>query len=376
VSVISTAICSGILVVLLNDIITCYQIKGTQEGLMSSMISVGSLTALFTTIFLQGRFKKANFIIVSGLLATVMMIIQGIPMSFPMFLAAGLLMGYGNGGMDSCQSSFLADLNKEDTPRHMGAMHGIFGIGGVLTPIILKTMLRYYHWRTVYMIVGMVCLLLVVQFAIVTNYLKLRVSVVGKIEPKFSVMGIKKFIANKYTILLLLSLLFGAAAQSGMIVWTIRYVSLYLNSPELAGFCLSVYWIASTVSRFCSPMMPWKPYQFLTFGAITSAIIWALALVINLPIVIFVACILVGLASGSCIPMSLSEGVAINPEQTGISTSMLMIFKSFGQILSPIVVAFMSSMYDMRVGMLITAIFFGINGIFGILMIREKVKSK
>lgn len=375
VSVIATAICSGILVVLLNDIITYYQIKGTQEGLMSSMISIGSLAALFTTIFLQGHFKKAKFIIVCGLLAATMMIVQGIPMSFPMFLIAGLLMGYGNGGTDSCQSSFIADLNKEDTPRHMGAMHGIFGIGGVLTPIILHTMLKYYQWRTIYIIVGIVCFLLIMQFAIVTRYLNSRVSVVSRTESNFSVSSIKKFISEKYIVLLLLSMLFGAAAQSGVIVWTIRYVSIYLNSPDLSGICLSVYWVACTVSRFCSPLLPWKPYQIITFGAIASAIIWALALVINLPIVIFVACILVGLTSGSCIPMSISEGAAINREQTGMSTSMLMMFKSFGQILSPIVVAFIASRFDMQVGMLITAIFFGINGIFGILMMHVK-KSK
>lgn len=375
ISVISTAICSGILVVLLNDIITEYQIKGTQEGLMSSMISIGSLTALVTTILLQGYFKKAKFIIVCGLLAATMTVVQGIPMTFSMFLIASLLMGYGNGGTDSLQSSFLADLNKEDTPRHMGAMHGIYGIGGVMTPIILHIMLKHYHWRTVYIIVGMVCLLLILQFAIVTNYLKSRVSVVSRTESNFSVSSIKKFISEKYIILLLFSMLFGAAAQSGVIVWTIRYVSVYLNRPDLAGVCLSVFWIASTVSRFCSPMIPWKPYRILTYGAIASAVIWALALVINLPIVIFVACILVGLTSGSCIPMSLSEGAATNREQTGMSTSMLMIFKSFGQILSPIVVAFISSRYDMQVGMLITAIFFGINGMFGIFMIRSK-KSK
>ncbi len=343
---------------------------------MSSMISIGSLAALFTTILLQGHFKKAGFIIICGLLAASMLIVQGIPMSFPMFLIAGLLMGYGNGGADSCQSSFLADLNREDTPRHMGAMHGIFGIGGVLTPIILRAMLKYYHWRTIYIIIGAVCLIFIMQFAAVTKLVNSHISVVSRTESTFSMTGFKKFISERYTVLLLLSLFFGAAAQSGVIVWTIRYVSIYLNSPDLAGICLSVYWVASTVSRFVSPLIPWKPYQILTFGAIASAIIWALALTINLPVIIFAACILVGLTSGSCIPMSLSEGAAINREQTGMSTSMLMIFKSLGQILSPIVVAFVSSVSGMQTGMLVTAVFFGINGIFCVLMIRVKGKNQ
>lgn len=371
-SVISTAICTGVLAVLLNDIIASYQLEGTQEGLMSSMISVGALTALFTAILLQGYFKKTQFIIFFGLIATATMIIQGIPMSFPVFLLACIMMGFGNGGADSYQSSFLADLNKEDTPRHMGAMHGIFGIGGVLTPIVFNTMLKYYHWRTIYIIAGIVCMAFIIQFAIASKYLNKRLFVVSKVEPKFSFKGLNKLIFRKSFVLLLFCIFFSAAAQSGVIVWTIRYVSVYLNSPGLAGICLSVFWIATTVSRFCSPLIQCKPIKIMAIGAFISAALWATALAINSPISIFTACILVGLASGSGIPMSLSEGTSMFREQTGLVTSMLMISKSVGQILSPIMVAFISSKYQMQVGMLVTSVFFAVNGIFSVLVISKK----
>lgn len=374
-SVISTAICSGILAVLLNDIIASYQIEGTQEGLMSSMISAGALTALFTAILIQGCFKKTQFIIFFGLIAAAAMIIQGNPLSFSMFLLACIMMGFGNGGADSYQSSFLADLNKEDTPRHMGAMHGIFGIGGVLTPIIFNTMLKYYHWHTIYIIAGIVSMVFIIQFAIISKYLDKRLCVVSRVEPKFSIKGLTKLIFKKNFVLLLLCIFFSAAAQSGVIVWTIRYVSVYLNNPGLAGICLSVFWIATTVSRFCSPLIPWKPCKIMAIGAFVSAILWTIALVINIPFSIFVACILVGLASGSGIPMSLSEGTSMYKEQTGLVTSMLMISKSMGQILSPIIVAFVSSKYQMQIGMLVTSIFFAINGMFSISIINKKAKT-
>lgn len=368
-SVISTAICSGILAVLLNDIIESYQLKGTQEGLMSSMISIGALTALITSILLQGYFKKSRLIVFSGLTAAAALILKGISMPYLIFLTVCLLMGFGNGMADSYQSSFLADLNKEDTPRHMGAMHGIFGIGGVLTPVIFSKMLKHFYWRTVYIIAGIICIVFILQFAAISHFLEKRLSLVSKTEPKFSLNNFKNLLFNRHFVMLLLCIFFCAAAQSGMTVWTIRYVSMYLKSSDLSGLCLSAFWTASTVSRFCSPLIPWKPCKIIAAGAFISAITWTIALVINVPVSIFIACIMVGLASGSGIPLSLSEGTSMYGGQTGFATSMLMFFKTVGQILSPIMIAFISSKCQMRAGMLATSVFFAINGLFAVLFL-------
>ncbi len=372
ISVVATALWSGTLAVLLSDIIDFYSLSGTREGLMSSMISIGALIALLVSILIQGRFKKIQIIIVGGFLASMMLIVKGISMPFTMFLVACFIMGFGHGTADSCQSSFLADLNPGNTSRHMGFLHGIFGLGGVLTPILLQRLLKQFEWRTIYILVGLTCTVLIAQFAVVTHYLKKRVSVASRIEPKLSAADVKAFFRNKFYVFLLFCIFFGAAAQSGIIVWTIRYVFVSFNNPEIAAVCLSVFWITTTISRFCAPLLPLQTSQIMAWGAFISAVTWAAALAINLPLVICIACGITGLTSGSCIPMSLSEGAAINPEETGFSTSILMIFKTVAQILSPIIVAFVMSLNNMRTGMVVTSIFFVINGVFAALMVRRK----
>ena len=371
-SVVATALWSGILAVLLSDIIESYSLSGTREGLMSSMISIGALVALIATILCQGKFKKTQIIIVGGFLASATLLAKSIPMPFTMFLIACFVMGFGHGTADSCQSSFLADLNPGNTSRHMGFLHGIFGIGGVLTPILLQRLLKQFEWRTIYGIVGVACMLLIAQFAFVTHHMKTRVSVASRIEPRLTPADVKAFFRNKFYVYLLCCIIFGAAAQSGIIVWTIRYVFVTFNNPEIAAVCLSVFWIATTISRFCAPLLPLQTSQIMAWGAFISAATWAVALAINLPLAMCIACGITGLASGSCIPMSLSEGAAINPEETGFSTSILMIFKTIAQILSPIIVAFVMSLNDMRTGMVTASVFFAVNGVFAALMIRRK----
>lgn len=371
ISVIATAIWSGTLAVLLSDIINSYSLQGTQVGLMSSMISFGALAALVASIMYQSKFKKTQIIIFCGFLTSLMLITKGIPMLFVMFLGVCFAMGFGHGATDSYQSSFLADLNQGNISKHMGIMHGIFGIGAMITPIILHKLLKYYEWRTIYHIVGVVCILLIAQFAVVTRYMKSRVSVAGKIEPRLTMAIIKEFFKSKQNIFLFFCIFFGAAAQSGIIIWVIRYVTVSLNSPEIAVICLSAYWITSTISRFITPLLSFKTSQILAFGAFCAALIWTIAMIINLPLVICVASGIVGLVSGSCIPMSLSEGAAINPDKTGYSTSILMFFKTLAQMLAPIIVAFIMTIGSMSIGMYSASIFFVMNGVFAALMTRK-----
>lgn len=371
-SVVATALWSGTLAVLLSDIIDNYSLVGTNEGLMSSMISIGALVALMFTIVFQGRFKKPYIIIACGLLTTGMLVLKGFSMPFIVFLVICFMEGFGHGAVDSTQSAFLADLNHGKTAKHMGALHGIFGIGGVLTPIILHALLKSYEWRTIYMIVGVVCFILIVQFAFVTRYMKNRVSVASRIEQKLTIAGIKEFFSNRTCVFLLLCIFFGAAAQSGIIVWTIRYVSVSLGNPEIAAVCLSIFWVATTISRFGSPLLPLRPSVILASGAFISAITWTIALLVNQPLGMCIATGVTGLVSGSCIPLSLSEGAIMNPDKTGFSTNILMTLKTIGQILSPIIVAFVMSLGSMRTGMYVTSAFFLINGVFAALMIRRK----
>lgn len=338
---------------------------------MSSMISIGALAALFASIFFLGRLKKTRNIIFFGFITSVILVVQGIPMPFTMFLLACFVMGFGHGAVDSYQSSFLADLNRGKTARHMGALHGIFGVGGVLTPVILHELLKSFEWRTIYMIVGVVCFILIAQFAAVSRHMKLRFIEATRIEPKFSAAGIKEFLGNRYSVLLIFTIFFGAAAQSGIIVWTIRYISVSLQSPEIAAICLSIFWITSTISRFFSPLLPVAPSRILAFGALISAVIWACALTVNQPLVMCVASGITGLVSGSCIPLTLSEGAIINSGKTGLSTNILMASKTIGQILSPIVVAFVMSLGNMQTGMYVTSVLFLLNGVFAALMIKK-----
>lgn len=362
-SVVATAITSGTLAVMLNDIIRSYSLKGVEEGLMSSLVSAGAVTALLGTIILQGRVRKTQWIIGGGLLMSLMLMVKGASVPFGMFLTACFAMGLGLGVTDSCQSAFLADLTPSGSAKYMGALHGVFGIGSFLTPTILHRLLGVLPWRSVYILQGALCLVLILQFALATGTLGRQIPVAAYREQKFDRQSFERFFKNKYFLLLLCSLFFGAAGQSGVIVWTLRYVSVYLGSPAIATVSLSLFWVTSTLSRFAAPHLPLSPSRILAYGAFISAVAWGAAIGISTPLSVCFACCLAGLASGACMPMSLHEGATICPGSTGVPTSVLMIVKTVAQAVAPLAVAYAMSLWDMRNAMFVTAVFFALNGV-------------
>ena len=367
VSAFSTAIATGILPILLSEVINTFGITGIKEGLMSSTVCIGSLVALFLIIFLQKKFNKEYIIIFLGILTAVMLLIQGMAKNYYLFLCLCFIMGFGNGGVDTCQSSFLTDLNPKTTLKKMGILHAIFGLACIVNPIIFSKLLRNYSWRTIYFIASIMCFIFILQFAISTY---LNKDVVANLSPRKGLSnGIDLlFFKSKYSVAIAIFIFFGAAAQSGVITWVIRYVTLALGQKQTATFCLSLYWVFATISRLFSPRIPLKPYEIICLGALISAVAWAVSIATNIPVMICIASAIVGLTSGSCIPMCLSEGANNNRRNTGFATSFLMTVKTIGQILSPIIISYLMNTFSMKTGLYVTSVFFLIDAVLWILL--------
>ena len=371
---VATAIGTGTMGVMLSYIISSYGLAASQEGYMSSCISAGALAALFFGILLRGKVPKVGFIISGGILMSVMLFVKGFPVTFSVFLIVCFAMGIGSGIMDSFQSAFLSDLEPEQTAENLGMFHGIFGIGGVVLPIVLHRMLGIYDWRMVYRIVSISALVLIVQFIIMTAVRK-EDPVLYRVEKAPGFTQLQKFIRDPYFILLLICMLLAAAAQNGILVWTVRYVSNTLGDLELAPVCLSVFWVASTVSRIFSPRLPWRPIRTLFVGSVIAGAAWCTAIMIGTPVGVLAGCAAAGLAGGCGIPLLLNEGAVFNRNNTGLTTSTLMIVKTIGQMLNPLLIAALQVRIGVKYAMFTIGIVFVVDGIIAAIMTKLKAQE-
>lgn len=371
-SVVATAIGSGTMGVLLNEIVRAYSLETFQEGYMSSCISTGALLALFAGIVLRGRIHKYQFISWGGLLMSAMLLMKGIPVPFKIFLVLCFVMGIGMGVMDSFQTAFLADLIPDNSAKGLGMLHGIFGVGGFVLPLVLHSLLGRFSWHGIFRVLGTFCLVLIVQFILLTEWMKKENLIPNRLEKSSGFAQLKDLGRDSYFFVLLICMFLGAASQNGILVWTVRYVSDSLGSPQIAPVCLSVFWIASTVSRIFAPYLPFCPMQVVASGGVISGIDWGLGIWSGTPYGVLGACIAAGLSGGCCMPMLLNEGAVFNRTNTGLMTSVLMIVKTAGQILCPIFISHLKSVGGVEISMLMITVLFVADGIAAWMLLRMK----
>ncbi len=167
----------------------------------------------------------------------------------------------------------------------------------------------------------------------------------------------------------------GAAGQNGILVWTVRYVSITLSDQYLAPVCLSLFWIATSVSRIFSPRLPFSSLGILAVGSVLSGIGWGIGVFSNTSPGICIACVAAGMTSGCCIPLLLGIGAEFSRKDTGLVTSMLMFVKTAGQIICPVVIAYIQSIGGLRNAVYMIAPVFIADGSIAFILNRMKKQN-
>lgn len=375
-SVVATALASGMVGNVLSHIVQEYALTNYQNGFVSSCISFGSLAALILGSSLRNRVSKAAFISAGGLLMAVTLILQGFPVTFELFLVMSVFLGIGIGIIDSNQSSFFVDLDPKHTGQNLGILHGIFGLGGLLLPILIRQMLQAMDWRCVYLVLGLASLILVAQFLIFSVTAGKQVPQAKRLEKSNSFKQTAQFLHNPQFLVLLLCMFLGAAAQNGILVWTVRYVGDFLMNKSLAATALSVFWATSTVSRIFSARLPFPPLGILGLGSALAGLAWGVAIYTDSALTVLFACAVAGLGSGCCIPILLNEGAEFNRENAGLVTNLMMIVKTAGQMASPLLISYIMEWTSMKTAMFWIMPLFVVDGIAaGILLQIKKRKA-
>ena len=174
-----------------------------------------------------------------GLIVTI-----GGPRSFPLALAAMVLLGYGGGGIEILTNVLIADDNQPAPAFALNVTHAFFAIGAVLSPLGVSLLLRSdLPWQLVFYATAalMVVLLLVL--------LPQRMpSATG--EP-FSPLAALKLLKSPLVWLLLAMIAFYVGAEMGVSAWVGPLMETVLRTPrDVAGLSVSVFWAFMIVGRF------------------------------------------------------------------------------------------------------------------------------
>lgn len=343
--------------VLLTPVVEHYGLTESSQGIPNAALNIGCTAALLTSLFVMGRVAKPRLLLLAMTATIVFIFPVSLKPAFWLFVTLYALVGLAVGYIDTLGSSMIADLFQGRlASRLMGALHAVFGIGGIVSPLAVGAMLRGgLDWsRVFWVIAGAGCLLYAYVLPVGRRWIREDTAQKGG-TLRLSGSLIRRFFGNRDQLLMLLSILVYAVYFGGMTVWTERFFNKELNHQALGAAALSLFWLGVTASRLLAPCIRITPLRYLQTAGILAGAVLLPGLISDNAYVMTGSVVLSALLGGAMIPMILHVSCERFSENTMLATTAMLLGVYAGQALGPVLVGQMEAMMSIRSGMLMCA---------------------
>ena len=344
--------------VLINEVVDAFSLSGTDEGLMGALTSLGFLLSMFFVVMIQGRFRKTIVLAAAFVIQSFALFFCGFSPTFLFFCIFCTLVGFSGGFIDTFTNSSVVDIQTGNNTKSLGFLHGLFGIGSLLSPLLFVWLLQYSDWRGSHYMAAIASVLVAVLVIILTNrFAKDSSENIVVHEHLFTKADLLAYLHVKRNVALALSGFFAMFSIAAILVWIVRYMTLQYNAAELGALSITIYWVCSTINRFLFVHFTKRaPMMFFTLGAVLSGICVIAGVFSGNPVILCIMMGAFGLCSGHFIPVLISECAAGYEGRTTFTTSFIMFVMCIARVISPIIMAFTSTQISLTAGMMIPVI--------------------
>ena len=285
-----------------------------------------------------------------------------------------MIFGLGKGLTDTTTSSLIADLHTgRESAIKMGILHGVFGIGGLVTPLFISQMkLKGLMWNEVYLVFAyiaigcLICYLLV--FIKTNNILKPRF----ESEKVITIKLVLSYLRVKQNYLLMGAIFSYAVFQIGYYLWIIRYVETFLGSPSMGAAALALFWIGTAVARILLPRLKFPITDIIIWGNIISLVFCLIGIWSMSALIVAVCSLIAGLSSGAAISLLLYMSYSWSNKNTLVATTVLYFVFYIGQAICPPAVGAIMDFASMPWGLTVATCFVLISALFVLPLRKEK----
>ena len=361
--------------VVLNRIVESYQLTGSLQGLTPSLINVGAVVAFLTAPLLQGRVKKTTLLLIGAGIIVLSFFLLGAGRVITALVFASLLTGVGFGWVDANCNAVMVDLHHDDSAKYLGFLHGGFGVGALIAPILITALLTFNDWHAVSYIFGVILAITAVVFILLLSAAKKGVPA-PVAEPKLTLAGVKSFLFHRKNVLMLVCIMLYSVSQAGFLVWIVRYMTLQYNAESLGSVALSLYWVFGTISRIFAPRLKIRPLVLFLLGVVLTCVFQTIGVLSGSAIVMCIAGAATGLVSGHCVPMILSVANADNPGNSSLISSSFLVSIYATNSISSLFMGALASWTNLNVMMMLPAVSAAFAAVVvGIILREERAKN-
>lgn len=353
----TASVCTTTQGVMLTQYIEYYGLKSFEQGLMSAFQSGGNLVALFLLGVLLRRLKKRDILMITAVMIPCIFMMFGMKPPLYIFLAGYFVYGVVFGFLDSLASSTMVDLYPDNSSLYMNVLHGIYGLGGLAGPLLLRSWsLMGFEWNELLMVTGIMAAAVFVVYCLAAFFSK-KMTTGNMMEEKITIKHVADFLKDKRKRGLFCCAFLYGAHQIGITVWMTRYISDYLKKPVFGAIVLSVFWVCVAAARLIFPRFKWKNETALCCGHFISGLAVFTGVLFGNGLIMVICTGISGLAEGMILPLTLDMGCHFEIRHTSLGSSMVLLAHYAGFIITPMVMGMFISAFSISAGMMLPALF-------------------
>lgn len=253
---------------------------------------------------------------------------------WPMFVVAYVVVSMAQASLTTGINAMIADANRTSRARALNMLHGVFGVGAMISPLIIGTLIeRGLPWRWALGGMGLIWL----AYGTVA-YLSYRIAPPAEKGKAAHKLDLRMLRSAPFVALFLIAFIYNGVAVS-----LLGWIAVFMQ--QSAGFSalfsvsmISVFYLGLTAGRFACAAVA----ERFRYTSILLAL--AIGVVLTYPLVVFGArspvivagVFLTGLSLSGLFPTVLALGSRLYPDQVGTLSGTLSVALTTGSMLPPL----------------------------------------
>jgi FHS family glucose/mannose:H+ symporter-like MFS transporter len=284
------------------------------------------------------------------------------------------LIGGACGIIESIASAYLAELNPRRESFHINLSQVFFCVGALIGPFGSSLLIKAeWNWRSIYAIISGMSIIVAILF-----YAALRSIQTKKYTQSLNISIIKKYVTNKYLLVLCLCMFLYTGSEIGAWSWMVTFMMERLDfSIVESSLAVGIFWISMLLGRMiCTLALKKRSAQdIVIFLSIASVFTTVFSAVASNRALAWIATILLGFSYSSIWPLIISFGSEYMDDSSGTIFSLMVGSGGLGSAIIPVFIGYLGQNFSLKISMISPAVFFVVIAI-SILRLSRGQKTK
>lgn len=340
---------------LLSTMIDHYQLNAASQGTANTLAFAGGITALVSAFALQGRWQKRTLVRAAVLLCAGGLAMLWLAPSYPVYVAAWFVAGFGLGLMDTLLSACMADLyTGRQAVRMMCILHTVYGLSSVFSPMGYAAMLASgMAWKRIYLVIAGAGVM-IVGGALIVRRIGGIVENESLSAQRLSLGSILPDLHKGGLLWLTAAMFFHGIFLCGLNTWINRYADGLAGSITVPA--QSCVFLGLMLSRLLMPFLPIDSKKYVVAGGAAGGLALCIGLLVPNGWALRVLLMLSSLMFGALIPCMITIGCERNRTNTLLATTGMMLALYLGEAVSSPVIAALEAAVHLRAGMMLCVV--------------------